>query len=139
MCGSDFALRTVCGSDFSVAHGERNDINRHKETSKHKGYVDAAQQQRRLTNFGASSATANLEQKVVKTEVFFSGFLVEYNLPLSTADYSAKLFRNMFPDSKVVNKHQCACTKIRHMLTGAVAKQITSDLKEELLLTGWYG
>ena len=25
------------------------------------------------------------------------------------------------------------------MLTGAVAKQITSDLKEELLLTLWYG
>ena len=25
------------------------------------------------------------------------------------------------------------------MLTGAVAKQITSDLKKELLLTRWYG
>ena len=25
------------------------------------------------------------------------------------------------------------------MLTGAVAKQINSDLKEELLLTRWYG
>ena len=29
--------------------------------------------------------------------------------------------------------------KLTHMLTGAVAKQITSDLKEELLLTCWYG
>ena len=26
-----------------------------------------------------------------------------------------------------------------HMLAGAVSKQITSDLKEELLLTPWYG
>ena len=45
----------------------------------------------------------------------------------------------MFPDSKIVNKHRCGRTKTTHMLTGAVAKQITSDLKKELLLTRWYG
>ena len=43
----------------------------------------------------------------------------------------------MFPDSKIVNKYRCGCTKTTHML-GAVAKQITSDLKKELLLTRWY-
>ena len=45
----------------------------------------------------------------------------------------------MFPDSKIVNKHRCGRTKTIHMLTGAVAKQITRDLKQELLLTRWYG
>ena len=45
----------------------------------------------------------------------------------------------MFPDPKIVNKYRCGGTKTTHMLTGAVAKQITSDLKEELLLTLWYG
>ena len=59
----------MCGSDFSVAYGVENDINRHKDTSRHKGYVDAAQRQRKLTNFGASSATANLDKKVVKAEL----------------------------------------------------------------------
>ena len=63
---------------------------------------DAAQQ-RKLTNFGASSATANLSQKVVKADLLLSGFLIEHNLPLITADHNAKLFRNMFPDSKMVN------------------------------------
>ena len=56
---------------------------------------------KKLINFGASSATANLDQKVVKTKLFFSGFLVEHDLPVTTADHSAKLFRNMFPDSKI--------------------------------------
>ena len=37
-----FALCIVCGSDFSVAHRAENDINRHKDTSNHKGYVDVA-------------------------------------------------------------------------------------------------
>ena len=57
--GKDFALWTVCGNHFSVANGGENDINRHKGTSKHKGYVDAAQRQRKLTVFGATQRLQN--------------------------------------------------------------------------------
>ena len=95
--------------------------------SEHKGYVKASEKQRKLT--------AHLHQKVLKAELLFSGFLVEHNLPLSTADHTAKLFRNIIPDSKIVNRYRYGCMKTRHMLTGAVAKQITDNLKEELLLT----
>ena len=45
----------------------------------------------------------------------------------------------MFPDSKIVNKNRYGHTKTIHMLTVAVARQITSNLKEELFLTCWYG
>ena len=144
--GENFGLCAVCGSDFSVAHGGENDINRHKNTSNHKVYVDVAQRQRKLTDFDASSVTANLCQKVMKAELLFSGFLIEHNLPLSTADHAAKLFRNMFPDSKIVNKYRCGRKKTTHLLTGIVAKQITSHLNllatqttSHLLLTRWYG
>lgn len=34
---------TVCGSEFSVAHEEEININRHKDTSKYNGYADVAQ------------------------------------------------------------------------------------------------
>ena len=95
-----FALCTVCGSDFSVAHAGEKDINRHKDTSEHKEYVDAAQQHRKLTSFGANSTTAHLDQNVVKAELLFSGFLVKHNLPLSTADHAGTLFKNMCPDLK---------------------------------------
>ena len=131
-------LYVLCRSDYSVAYGGENDINKHKDSSRHKGYVDTAQRQKKLTDFGASSATANLDQKVVKAKLLFSGFLVEHELPLTTADHAAKLFRNMFPDTKIVNKYRCSRTKTTHMLAGPVSKQITSDLKDELLLTPWY-
>ena len=75
----------------------------------------------------------------MKAELFFSGFLVEHSLPLSTAYHDAKLFRNMFPDSKIVNKYRCGHTKTTLLLIGALAKKITSDLKEDFLLTPWYG
>ena len=94
---------------------------------------------KKLTNFGASSATANLDQKVAKAKLHFSGFLVEHELPLTNANHAAKLFRNIFPDSKIVNKYRCGRAKTTYMLAGAVSKQITSDLKEELLLTPLYG
>ena len=70
--GKGFWSYTVCGSDFSIAHGGQIDINRHKDTSKHKWYVDAAQQQRKLIDFGASSVTANLKNKKLwKLNCFF--------------------------------------------------------------------
>ena len=52
--GEGFVLRTVCGSDFSMAYGGKNDINRlgrRKYPFKHMGYVYAVQRQRKLTDF----------------------------------------------------------------------------------------
>ena len=80
----------MCGSNYSVSHGGENDIKRQKDNSKYKGFVDAAQQKRKLTNFGSSPATAN--QKLVKSELFFfSGFLVANNLPFRTAQIHNRL------------------------------------------------
>ena len=38
-----------------------------------------------------------------------------------------------------MNKYRCGRKKTTHLLTGTVAKQITSNLKEDPLLTRWYG
>ena len=75
---------------------------------------------KKITDFGASSATANLDQKEVKAKLIFFGFLIEHELPLTTANHAAKLFRNMFPDSKIVNKYRCGRTKTTQMLAKAV-------------------
>ena len=39
----------MCGSYFSVVNGGENDIKRHKDISKHNGYADAAQRQKKPT------------------------------------------------------------------------------------------
>ena len=92
------------------------------------------QQQKKLTDFVASST-----KKLWKLNCFFLVFWFNTTtLLLRTANYAAKLFRNKFPDSKTLNKYRCGHTKTTHMLTGKVAKQFTSELKEELLLSRWY-
>ena len=63
--------------------------------------------------------TANLKQKVVKAELLFSGFLVEHNLPHAGKNTD-------------VSKYRCGLTKTIRMLTGTVAKEITSNVKEHL-------
>ena len=71
--------------------------------------------------------------------MIFSGFLVEHNLPLATADHMSKLAKSMFPDSKIAAKYKCGRTKTSHILTGAVAKNVVKDLKEEITSAKWFG
>ena len=51
---------------------------------------------------------AQLDQKVVKAELLFFWFSGWTQLPfVSTADHTDKLFKNMFPDFKIViNKYR---------------------------------
>ena len=106
-------------------------------TPKHKQFFDSTQNKKNLSNWDASRPTANLDEKVTKSKLLFAGFIVEHNLPIATADHAGKLFRAMFPDSKIANKYKSGWTKTTHMLTGAVSKQTTDNLKEELSMT-WY-
>ena len=113
---------------ISVLHMEENKISIETRTPQSIRDTWILRKDKKLTDFGASSAAAHLDQKVVKAKLFFPGFLVEHELPLTTANHTAKLFRNMFPDSKIASKCRCGHTKTTHMLASAVLKQITSDL-----------
>ena len=48
-------LYALCVEAISVLHMEE----KNEDMAKHKGYVNVAQRQRKLTDFGASSVTAN--------------------------------------------------------------------------------
>ena len=97
----------LCLEAISVLHMEEKMISIDTRTPQSVRDMWILRNDKKLTDFGASSATANLDQKVVKAKLNFSAFLVEHELLLTTADHAAKLFRNMFPDSKVVNKYRC--------------------------------
>ena len=51
-------------------------------------------------DWGSSTATNRLNEKVTQAEVLFSGFIAVYNLSMATADHAGSLFREMFPDSQ---------------------------------------
>ena len=53
---------------------------------------------------GVSTATISLDQKVTKSELLFAGFLVEHNLPITTANRACILLCAIFPDLELLTK-----------------------------------
>ena len=111
--------------------------------NKHIEAVSALKTTKRLSRFfPGNSANATLDEKVIKAVLLFTGFLCEHNLTIATAENSGKLFKIMFPDSKIAQKYPCGRTKTTHMLCGAVAKESVDNLKtllNQLDLTKWFG
>ena len=122
--GENYAHCTICNTDFCIEHGGENDVKRHITLNKHIEAVSALKSTQRLSNFfPGNSANATLDEKVIKAELLFTGFLCEHNLPIATAEHSGKLLKIMFPDSKIAQKYAGGRTKTTHMLCGAVAKE----------------
>ena len=131
--GERFAFCTTCADDFGIGDGEQNDIKRHTETPKHKSNVRSLKSSRSLTDWGSSTSTNKLDEKVTRAEL-----IAEHNLSIATADHAGSLFRKMFPDSKIAEKYKCKRTKTTHVLIGAVAKDNIEELSKYLQST-WYG
>ncbi len=122
--GNFHAYCSVCNCDFSIQHGGRDDIKRHIDTRKHTQNANSAAHSQPLTSF-FNVAGSDEELKTTKAEVYFTGFLVEHNLPLAAADHAGPLFRKMFPDSKIAAKYQCGRTK-----TGAIISELAAETAE---------
>ena len=63
-------------------------------------------------------------------------------MPIATAEHSGKLFKILFPNSKIAQKYACGRTKTTHMLCGPVAIEPVDNLKTLLNqpdLTKWFG
>ena len=49
--------------------------------------------------------------KVLNAEVMVANFIVQHNLPITTAYHFSQLFKNVFPDSKIAASYASAKTK----------------------------
>lgn len=85
-----------------------------------------------MTSFTSSGISSLIDEKVIRVELLFSGFIYEHNLLVAATDYVEKLFKVMFPDSKIVKKYCCSWKKATNILPEAVAKESLLDLKPDL-------
>ena len=128
--GERFAFCTTCAKYFGIGYLGGNDIKRHLETPKHKSNVTSLKSSHSLTDWGLSTVTNKLNEKVTRDELLFSELMAEHNLSIATADNAGSLVREMFPDSKIAAKYKCKKTKTAHVLTGAVAKDNIEELSK---------
>jgi hypothetical protein len=64
----------------------------------------------------------------------FSNFLVEHDISFHIADHASKLFRAIFPDSKIAAKFRCARTKLT-----AIVKEILGPMNHLKVSAQWIG
>ena len=63
---------------------------------------------KKMASFTSSGISSLIDEKVIRVELLFSGFIYEHNLLVAATDYVGKLFKVMFPDSKIVKKYYCS-------------------------------
>ena len=96
--GERFAFCTTCADNFGIGYIRENDVKRRLETLKHKSNVKSLISSSSLTDWGSSTATNKLDEKVTQGELLFSGLIAEYKLSIATADNAGSSFREIFPD-----------------------------------------
>lgn len=121
-----YAYCSVCDSDFTISHGGRSDCRRHIEGPRHVNFAKLKGSNRQLSSMLKESNETT--SSVIKAEALFTNFLIEHNCPLSIADHSSKLFKVMFPDSKIAKKFSCARTK-----TTCIVKSFAKSTQEALI------
>lgn len=118
---------SICGRDFSVAHGGRDDCRKHVSSTIHKDFVNLRDSNKNVRAFFTNSDEGN---SVTNAELLFTTFLVEHNLPLACSDHAGQLFKKMFPDSKIASKYGCARTK-----TGSLIRSLAISTDEKITET----
>ena len=83
--GEDMAHCKLCNINFSVTAGALYDVKRHAKSSTHVTAVEASSQTKSITNFVDKKSSS-----VILSEILFSNFVAEHNLPFSLADHFTK-------------------------------------------------
>ena len=79
---------SACCTDFSIAHGGRDDCRRHVATKRHQDYARMMSKSTRIDKFFQSTSSG--DQGIIQAETLFTHFLIEHNIPLSAADHASK-------------------------------------------------
>ena len=66
--------------------------------------------------------------KVLNAEVMVTNFIVQHNLPITTDDHLAQLFKNVFPDSKIAASYANARRKTFAIINKAIEPYCPSFL-----------
>ncbi|XP_033726452.1 uncharacterized protein LOC117316076 [Pecten maximus] len=114
--GNTFAFCSTCRVSVSIAHGGKDDIKKHVARIKHK-QADV-KGTRPVTDFFQMGT----DLSTIKAECLFTSFLMKKNIPMSAADGTGELFREMFPDSKIARNYACGRTKSQ-----AIVNEMAAD------------
>ena len=95
-----------CGKNLTCHHQGLKDIKEHCNKPSHRQADASWRKQTRLSSLYRGDTEDVFRNKVLNTEVMVTNFIVQHNLPIATADHFAQLFKNVFPDRKLLHHTQ---------------------------------
>lgn len=116
-----------CNGTFSVAHGGRNDIQRHLTSERHKKGMTAASSSASLTTFFRQGTNSEEELELAKAEGLWAFHTVSHNQSFRSMECTSKLIQKLFQ-----KKFRCGKTKCESIATNVIAPYSLSVLKAEL-------
>ena len=87
-----FSSTKLCNTNFSVAAGTLYDVKRHAKRSTHVTAVEASSKTKSITNVVDDKKSSS----VILSEILFSNFVAEHNLPFSLANHFTKLLLKLY-------------------------------------------
>ena len=105
-------------TNFSVSHGDRNNVMKHVRRKHHHETENAAKSSQSLASFCTPQSS---QSKVIEAETRWATFTAKHNIAFLASDHATKLFHKMFPDSEIARKFSCGRTKTTSIVKEALA------------------
>lgn len=105
------ALCTLCQREFSISHGDKNDIEKHQKCNEHQKKERSAALSTSLKLFLKTDQMTTQEEKVIAAEVTKTYHSVKHSLSFNSLDCDTKLDHILYDDSKIADKLALGRTK----------------------------
>ena len=126
--GDLYARCTYCSCDFLVSHGGKSDVSSHVAGTEHKkAFASSTTSRSILSMFNAGNSNQQIE-----AEVRWSMFVAKHNLAFLTSGHANKLFRKMFPDSKLAENFACGRTKTTSIVKEALSPHYLKSVVDSM-------
>ncbi|GBN81703.1 hypothetical protein AVEN_274755-1 [Araneus ventricosus] len=123
----DRAKCSHCNSEFSVAHGDRSDINDHLQSSKHKKSLACAASSSKLTNCFKTASSNDTNLDLAAKEATFAYHTANRSLSFNSNSCSSKLISKFFEPKFSLGKTKCEA-----IVLNVLAPLAQEELKEDL-------
>ncbi|CAH0563113.1 unnamed protein product [Brassicogethes aeneus] len=120
-------LCNKCNGEFSIAHGGKNDINKHLSTSKHKRALTSAASSSTMHTYFRKTAFLDEEKNLAIAEGLFAYHTINHNQSFRSMDCTSQLIRNIFN-----KKFTCARTKTEAIVCNVFYPYSKTKLTEEI-------
>lgn len=119
-----------CLKLFSISHGGKNDLKKHKKSMEHINKLKSAKQSKVLTNFFPTEFTPQYDKKIA-TEIALTYHTVKHGQSFNSFSCLNQMHPIIFPDSEIAAKMSLGKTKASAIARNVLAPaSIESTLKD---------